>query len=392
MALYQKIIENFENVLQADLIDIKKLRNLAFNGCPSENGIRSLTWKILLNYLSFDRIHWKTCLSKQRELYRGYIRETIIKPSHQNDDTVDHPLNIAPTSSWTTYFKENEILLQIDKDVRRLCPDLCFFQRATDFPCLEIVNQEPGFESLRKRVASTSLKVESQSQSRLTGRVEFRSSTNNNSNDEYERLADGCEAHWEVVERILFVFSKLNSGQSYVQGMNEIIGPIYFTFAMDPNVEWRQFAEADTFFCFNNLMVHLRDNFMKIYDNSEFGIHGRMKKFSMLLKRFDEQVFLCFDEQKLKSEFYAFRWLTLLLSQEFHLPDVLRIWDSLFADSGENFEFIQYICCAMVTLQRDRLLNNTLAHNIKLLQNYPADADIHKILEKAAEFKRLDVK
>lgn len=96
-------------------------------------------------------------------------------------------------------------------------------------------------------------------------------------------------------------------------------------------------------------MVHLRDNFMKIYDNSEFGIHGRMKKFSMLLKRFDEQVFLCFDEQKLKSEFYAFRWLTLLLSQEFHLPDVLRIWDSLFADSGENFEFIYYICCAMVT-------------------------------------------
>lgn len=129
---------------------------------------------------------------------------------------------------------------------RRLCPDLCFFQRATDFPCLEIVNQEPGFESLRKRVASTSLKVESQSQSRLTGRVEFRSSTNTNSGGEYEHLVDGCEAHWEVVERILFVFSKLNSGQSYVQGMNEIIGPIYFTFATDPNVEWRRELKTKT--------------------------------------------------------------------------------------------------------------------------------------------------
>lgn len=109
-----------------------------------------------------------------------------------------------------------------------------------------------------------------------------------------------------------------------------------------------EFAEADTFYCFNNLMVHLRDNFMKIYDNSEFGIYGRMKKFGLMLKRMDEEIFNCFEEQKLKPEFYAFRWLTLLLSQEFHLPDVLRIWDSLFADSGENFEFILYICCAMV--------------------------------------------
>jgi hypothetical protein len=108
------------------------------------------------------------------------------------------------------------------------------------------MNQEVGFESLRKRIGSTSLKVESQSQSRLTGRLEFQSNRslyqNKNGNcddDEYEVLTDGCEAHWEVVKRILFVFSKLNSGQSYVQGMNEIIGPIYYTFATDPNVEWK---------------------------------------------------------------------------------------------------------------------------------------------------------
>jgi hypothetical protein len=28
------------------------------------------------------------------------------------------PLNSAPDSSWAVYFKENEVLLQIDKDVR----------------------------------------------------------------------------------------------------------------------------------------------------------------------------------------------------------------------------------------------------------------------------------
>lgn len=30
----------------------------------------------------------------------------------------DHPLNINPDSLWAAYFKDNEVLLQIDKDVR----------------------------------------------------------------------------------------------------------------------------------------------------------------------------------------------------------------------------------------------------------------------------------
>ncbi len=108
------------------------------------------------------------------------------------------------------------------------------------------MNQEAGFESLRKRIVSTSLKVESQFQSRLTSRSQLSYQKKNNHSSattyddhEYQLLPDGHEAHWEVVERILFVFSKLNSGQSYVQGMNEIIGPIYYTFATDPNLEWR---------------------------------------------------------------------------------------------------------------------------------------------------------
>ena len=57
--------------------------------------------------------------------------------------------------------------------------------------------------------------------------------------NEYSVLPRGCEAHWEVVERILFIYAKLNPGIAYVQGMNEIVGPIYYTFATDPNDQWK---------------------------------------------------------------------------------------------------------------------------------------------------------
>ncbi|CAF4980407.1 unnamed protein product [Rotaria sp. Silwood1] len=150
-----------------------------------------------------------------------------------------------------------------------------------------------------------------------------------------------------------------------------------------------EYAEADAFYCFTNLMIHIRDNFMKIYDHSEFGILVRMQRFLMLLKKTDSKIYYLFEKQKIKPEFYAFRWLTLLLSQEFRLPDVLRIWDSLFADQERNFEFLLYICCAMIVIQRERLLNGSESQNIKLLQNYPQDIDVYQILEKAVELKRL---
>ena len=36
-------------------------------------------------------------------------------------------------------------------------------------------------------------------------------------------------------------------------GMNEIIGPIYYVFATDSRHEWEEYAEAECFFCFTNL-------------------------------------------------------------------------------------------------------------------------------------------
>lgn len=53
------------------------------------------------------------------------------------------------------------------------------------------------------------------------------------------------------------------------------------------------------------------------------------------------------EEQKIQPQYFTFRWLTLLLSQEFLLPDVIRIWDTLFSDQ-ERFHFLILVCCAML--------------------------------------------
>jgi len=313
----------------------------------------------------------------------------------------EKPLSSGVDSKWATYFKDNDVLLQIDKDVRRLCPDLFFFQKATEFPCEDIKTFNKTstngrkYESLRKRVECQQLKSDDVVKNRH-GITNYkpggkkRSSSFNNSNDdsnEYSHLTDGQEAHWEVVERILFIFAKLNPGQSYVQGMNEICGPIYYTFATDPDPKWRRHAEADAFFCFTNLMGRdgIRDNFLHLLDNTEWGIGSNMKRLFNLISRKDKAVFQVLEKLQLKPEFFAFRWLTLLLSQEFELPDVIAMWDFLFADK-DLFDLLLHVCCAMIVLQRDTILDGDFSTVIKVLQNYPS-SDIQSIHQKAEELR-----
>lgn len=39
-----------------------------------------------------------------------------------------------------------------------------------------------------------------------------------------------------------------------------------------------------------------------------------------------------YSNAQVKPQFYAFRWITLLLSQEFNFQSILRIWDSLLSN------------------------------------------------------------
>lgn len=104
--------------------------------------------------------------------------------------------------------------------------------------------------------------------------------------------------------------------------MNEIIGPIYYVFANDSNSSWKDYCEADTFWCFTNLMAEIRDIFNKHADSDKAtGIVSRMDQFLNLLSKIDNEVYQQITlNQGIKPHYYAFRWITLLLSQEFPLP------------------------------------------------------------------------
>ena len=81
--------------------------------------------------------------------------------------------------------------------------------------------------------------------------------------------------------------------------------------------------------------------------------------------------------------FYGFRWITLLLTQEWDLPDVLILWDTLLADPS-RFEFLLYFCVATITsIRTDLIAKDDFAFAVKALQRFDGRVPMHALLRRA---------
>ncbi|KAI8388780.1 rab-GTPase-TBC domain-containing protein [Radiomyces spectabilis] len=490
------------------IIDTKSFREACFYGIPDELGLRATAWKVLLGYLPPDKRMWHTILLKQRLNYYNWVKDLLEEPGDELP-TSDHPLNAEPGSKWATYFQDNTILEQIDKDVRRTLPDIAFFQLHVPNNPLNPLSPPPWAETEETTVEVEAIPESplekpqnprrfsfgrmtrprsSSSASRKSNKAATTTSTNNNTRsrsnskssvrsfssgvletdrissprnivrklssafiksspnptkkrllDTYEHDSPICpyifsrrslfrriahlnhesnrqsavdertvtpgsamyvqDYHWEAIERILFIYAKLNPGVGYVQGMNELLAPIYYVFAKDPHMETQAHAEADAFFVFTTLMSDVRDHFVRSLDHdASTGINASMLRMSQRLAWYDRSLWRELQRKDIKEQFYAFRWITVLCSQEWDLPDVIRLWDSLLADRGmqENsedmrFEFLLDFSVAMVTCVRQALLNGDFAENVRLLQNYPID-DIQVVLNTAYAIRDMRLK
>jgi len=67
-------------------------------------------------------------------------------------------------------------------------------------------------------------------------------------------------------------------------------------------------------------------------------------------------------------QFYAFRWITLLLTQEFSFPDSVRLWDTLFSDEAGRYDCLLRFCCAMLINVREELLKVSVPNIMGFLQ------------------------
>lgn len=301
-------------------IDYKTLRKLVFEGIPDEfPGVRSIVWKLMLNFLPNSVAEWKDYIEDRRLDYENIKMDYIGINIGAGSNISDYALNNADK------FLLNEII----KDVKRTRSHMHFFT----------------------------------------------SKYNEN------------ETNADLITRILYIFGKLHPDIAYVQGMNEIIAPIFYCFSKDPNPFFNLHIEADVFYCFENMMLEIKEIFLREKDETESGIHQRINKISNLLEWYDEELHNHFQAEKMELHFFMFRWYTLFFTQEFNMPDTLRLWDSLIIQN-DKFDFVSYLCLAMIIINRNVIINKDFSNIMYTLQNLPLlDINIENFIKKAIEIK-----
>lgn len=171
-----------------------------------------------------------------------------------------------------------------------------------------------------------------------------------------------------------------------LQGMHDVLMPIYFCFATSS--VYSEFCEEDSFFCFTNLMSQIMDHFSVHSDDPETtnGITAATIRLDLLLKNVDPTLHRYMHQLNLRAEFYSLRWIMVLLSMDFELPLVLRLWDYLLS-AQDITERAIHICCAMLIVQRKELLMSDFDACLSMLQKYPKSA-FDKVLCTAIELEK----
>lgn len=174
---------------------------------------------------------------------------------------------------------------------------------------------------------------------------------------------------------MLFIYARLNPGVRYVQGMNEVAAVILHVLASDASIAPAS-LEADCFWCFSELMVEIKENFMVSMDHdAEEGIRALIGGVQTLMQNYDPELARHLRQAELPPFVFAFRWCTLLFAQDALLPDVVRLWDSFIADP-RRFEFCVHTCLAVVLAHREELLKTDKTFTLaEVLQNAPKETD-----------------
>ncbi|CAG9310889.1 TBC1D5_1 [Blepharisma stoltei] len=329
-------------------VSLKEIKETVLQGDIKN---RFVIWKILLGVLQGSPSDWVSNNLKLREEY-NHMKSTLTPSINlKQEGTINNPLSTSTDSPWYTHFKYQEVRRVIRIDVDRTYQKYQIFQ------------------------------------------------------DEHNK---------NLLENILFVWSATHP-IGYNQGLNEICAVIMYAVLNDSETEdgltsW-EYIEADCYWIFSKIMeLSVEELFVHdaeltktgpntldesaCYDRSILRETPEMVRrshyiFHRILSATDPTLYTHIQKSKYDPQLFFVRWLRCLLSREFTLSQTLLVWDKMFACHNINnreLELLNYICAAMLSADRENLLQTPCADLLEALMNPLVINDISLVLNQAISY------
>ncbi|KAK7996252.1 GTPase-activating protein GYP7 [Apiospora marii] len=188
----------------------------------------------------------------------------------------------------------------------------------------------------------------------------------------------GTNVHLEQMKDMLLTYNEYNRDLGYVQGMSDLLAPIYAVMQDD----------AIAFWGFQKFMDRMERNFLR----DQSGMRNQLMTLDHLVQFMDPKLYLHLQKADSTNFFFFFRMLLVWYKREFKWMDVLHLWEVLWTDyQSSNFHL--FVALAILEKHRDVIMTHLLHFDevLKYVNELSNTIDLDSTLIRAeALFKRFN--
>ncbi|TVY42215.1 GTPase-activating protein [Lachnellula subtilissima] len=153
----------------------------------------------------------------------------------------------------------------------------------------------------------------------------------------------GTNVHLEQMKDMLLTYNEYNRDLGYVQGMSDLLAPIYAVTQDD----------AIAFWGFQHFMDRMERNFLR----DQSGMRKQLLTLDHLVQLMDPKLYLHLQSADSTNFFFFFRMLLVWFKREFQWLDILHLWEVLWTDyMTSNFHL--FIALAILEKHRDVIMEH----------------------------------
>jgi len=153
----------------------------------------------------------------------------------------------------------------------------------------------------------------------------------------------GTNVHMEQLKDLLLTYNEYNKELGYVQGMSDLLAPIYAVIQDD----------AIAFWGFQHFMDRMERNFLR----DQSGMRDQLRALDHLVQFMDPKLYAHLASADSTNFFFFFRMMLVWYKREFKWMDVLRLWEGLWTDYLSS-SFHLFFALAVLERHRDVIMTH----------------------------------
>ncbi|RCH82125.1 GTPase activating protein, partial [Rhizopus stolonifer] len=183
-------------------------------------------------------------------------------------------------------------------------------------------------------------------------------------------MQSGSNHHLETLKHILCTYNVFNTELGYVQGMSDLLSPLYAVIE----------DEALAFWAFVGFMERMKSNFY----TDQSGMHQQLLTMDLLLQFMDPSLYKHFERTDSGNFFFCFRWLLVWFKREFTWKDMLVLWEVLWTDYLTD-KFHLFVALSILDQHRDVMMEylKNFDEILKYTNDLSMTIDLQETLQRA---------